>query len=629
MGRSGPGQGITPEGYGEDPTDPQITDGNGNLSPTAMDAIIGGVKHIAGMLSGGGQQGAIPSNQNQAVARQQLMNGEGIPTDQEVQAIDKAVDPKGQLDTSMANIAGLESMYRYYSAQGNGAQANAVAAEMLRYTQMTAAKYGSEAYNEMHRGDMQKGLDTLVKGYDQVPDGRSATAKLNPDGSATVTQKDMNGKPINQMTASPEQIFNAAVGLKNGSLYWSMLNDAVAPKLAASQQPLSAADQQGIAQVTGEQAGAPGGQAQTQAPTPTPAPLQPQQGAIPTSPQATPAAATGPVTQQSSQPQEEGAIPTQASTGPMPAPQAQSPAPGQAEQFGLSGQDPAVQKNWGAIQQIYAHLPQPPRPIQGMTARGIGLMNAAYKERYVAAKSQADKMIDAMLSNTRATMLQDRDANNQTARMTSQNQHDVFMEQQRQNAPLPPNDRALSESEGDQVDAWTHAGNILPQVFAKPGTDPVVAKTNFASAYDPDTQSKLSAATVDIARYSQTSPHVAAIALRGMAVPTKPADQEDTPAFQAQVDKSTGLVNVALKDGMTVRMHPDTFRAIMGVRAATRVAMQNKATATDEQSRRDSARGAQEGVLSDRIRTRASQRMNDWDQRLRLGNEYGDQAGAQ
>ena len=619
-----------------DPTAPEITDGQGGLSDGAANAIQDGM-HMLGQMFGLNGNGAIPGDANAAAGRHAFLNGEGAMSSQEVAQVKRSVDPNGRLDDSMANIAGLEALHKYYLAQGNTQAAGQTAASMLMYSREAAAQFGAEAYNLIHKGDVQGAVKKLERGYDEVPDGMTVTGDVQADGSVAVMRKDMQGNVVDQHTVSPHEIMGAALGLKNGTAYWNLLNEAVQGKQAKQNgKQFSDEDHKAFAEITG------GGHAQgvaSGAPQSAPqsAPSATPPAAAPTSPPTTPAAATpnsnapqGGVLPPTPQPASAAAPAPSPDATPQPAaataPQPASPQPaGVLPDTHAKGLDDYATLSAQTYARLGVELHPPaqfvatPSNFDNMSPQGqTALRNwqkqqlSAWQKEMGERKSLADKFVQDTLLNERQRnnqqFLNDRDANNNTARMTTQEQLQTQrMTQQekleaerekasadridqgkeadwnrQQSTPLKMDDPALA---GADSDPYTHAGRILPNAVSDYGTN----------RFDAGTKQLLTGAVVNVARYSQTSPDIAARAVNSIVTPSDP--DNDKTNFNATRDKQTGLMTVAFSDGLAVKMPSQDFVMLTNIRTAQQAYMRSqRSTAATTAARQD-----QEATLQGKI----------------------------
>jgi hypothetical protein len=156
---------------------------------------------------------------------QAFLSGVGAPDQRQIQQLDQIVQQHNpnvdfSQNPSLLPIKRMEIVYRNMVQTGQTDKANKLAFEIMQYSAGVAAQLGAQAVQAYKGGNLQGATQMVVNAYDQVPDGRNI--KLNPDGrSATVT--DSRGNVIDMLRFTPEQVFNAAVGLTNRSMYWGLL----------------------------------------------------------------------------------------------------------------------------------------------------------------------------------------------------------------------------------------------------------------------------------------------------------------------------------------------------------------------------------------------------------------------
>ncbi len=270
-----------------------LSAGSGNESPPQTDILQGlgdaigmGLKHLQTTFGlDGSAGGALPGNPTHASGVQRLASGEGAMSPEDYHAATSAVDPEGKLTEGMRATVGLKAMVDYYLDRGDPVAAGKVAAALLQRTRLMASEYGDRAVGSLHRGDTAGAVKEVVDGYNNsMPDGRVASARMNPDGSADTTISDATGRPIKQMRVTPQQLLAAAVGLKDGSEFWKQMI-AVAGKNDVAPEENGQSD--AFKQFSQEQSGGQGG-TPSQQPASAPAAASPQ--AIPSAPKATPVA---------------------------------------------------------------------------------------------------------------------------------------------------------------------------------------------------------------------------------------------------------------------------------------------------------------------------------------------------
>jgi hypothetical protein len=201
--------------------------GGGDDSTLLGKALHGGMTFMQSHFGLGQQNAAVGNDPQRAQAQRRFMQGEGAMDPHEYAAASRAVDPRGKLNDAQRNIYILEKMYDFHLRRGDPASADKAAAALIQYTSNQAAKYGQAAVEAGKRGDLKGMVDNAKKGYEFTPDGHDADAEIRPDGNIEITRKDAKtGEPNGSMTVTPQQLFNAAVGLSNKSSYWDSLMEA-------------------------------------------------------------------------------------------------------------------------------------------------------------------------------------------------------------------------------------------------------------------------------------------------------------------------------------------------------------------------------------------------------------------
>jgi hypothetical protein len=164
-----------------------------------------------------------PADPHSAGGQKALFSGVGAATPDVVKAMDQRVNANLPNDPNLYNIRRLEAVYRWYSQNGQTDQANKAAFELLQYSAGVASQWGARATEQYKSGDVPGAIKSIQEGYNHIPDGNHMTVQGN---TATIVDK-RTGQPVNQFQFTPEQVFNAAMGLNNRSLYWQVLAQRV------------------------------------------------------------------------------------------------------------------------------------------------------------------------------------------------------------------------------------------------------------------------------------------------------------------------------------------------------------------------------------------------------------------
>lgn len=161
------------------PEDPE------ELSTQAAEAVDAGYRTLAKRLS---PQAAMPDeDENYQSAVRDYAQASNRMTDEEIAAIDNAVDPEGTMPRAQRGAARMAAIYKYYKDQGDEETANDMAARLVEYNEFagqTRTQLGAQA---IQQGKIQEGVKLLADAYeDNVPDGKSVKTTINPDNSVTV-----------------------------------------------------------------------------------------------------------------------------------------------------------------------------------------------------------------------------------------------------------------------------------------------------------------------------------------------------------------------------------------------------------------------------------------------------------
>jgi len=151
--------------------------------------------------------------------KQALFSGVGAASPDVVKQMDQKVNANVPADPQLYAVRRLEAIYRWYSMNGKTAEANKAAFELVQFTAGVAAQWGDRAAKQMQAGDVPGAIKSVQEGYNYIPDGRHMQVQGN---TATIVDS-RTGQPIQQFQFSPQQVFGAAMGLSNRSLYWQVL----------------------------------------------------------------------------------------------------------------------------------------------------------------------------------------------------------------------------------------------------------------------------------------------------------------------------------------------------------------------------------------------------------------------
>lgn len=164
-----------------------------------------------------------PNDPHHQGGAQALFSGVGAASPEIVKAVDQKVNNGVPYDPQLYQVRRLEAIYRWYSMNGESDKANKAAFELLQYSAGVAAQWGARGVEQFKQGDLPGAIKSVQEGYNHVPDGNHMTVQGD---TATIVDK-RTGQPVQQFQFTPEQVFNAALGLSNRSLYWQVLAQRV------------------------------------------------------------------------------------------------------------------------------------------------------------------------------------------------------------------------------------------------------------------------------------------------------------------------------------------------------------------------------------------------------------------
>lgn len=233
---------MAPRGAMEGSDAPPADDEEGgDILGSALHAGLTKLKQVFGLDQQGTAVGQDPELMRR---RSAFMKGIGAPTDEDVAAARKAVNPDGKLTPAEENLKIMESGFQYYQTRGEADKAANLAAMMLQYSSNEAAKLGDQASKLLQKGDTQGASKMLAQAFNSIPNGQQIeNLKTNDDGTVTFDQVDTKtGKVIGTHTLDGQQLFTAAMGLSNKSAYWqNIMNTASASKYAPANPKFNAA----------------------------------------------------------------------------------------------------------------------------------------------------------------------------------------------------------------------------------------------------------------------------------------------------------------------------------------------------------------------------------------------------
>ena len=170
------------------------------------------------------QAGAVtdPNDPVYAEKIRAFAKSEGRAADDEMAAVEKAVDPDGTLPEGYKAPARMALVRRYYDEKGDPAAATTAVKQMVLYDKFATQALGNIAYDAIRRGDVEAGVKLITKGYNEHDyDGRVMVASLDR-GTASDAGPVVNvaikkdGKVEGEFKATPVQVAQVAKSMASG-----------------------------------------------------------------------------------------------------------------------------------------------------------------------------------------------------------------------------------------------------------------------------------------------------------------------------------------------------------------------------------------------------------------------------
>lgn len=172
-------------------------------------------------------KGAVEASRQQmqnGTRPEAILAGQGAISPQTTQAIVQKFGANGQLSPGEAMLAGLVEVYKTRVGRGDIAGAGALAFGIIQRANIEAATGAKSALAKIQQGNIPGAAKDVAAAHQWVPDG--TTMSISPDGRvATIT--DLQGKS-QQVPVDGRWVLAAALGMSNGSMMWTALNQHVA-----------------------------------------------------------------------------------------------------------------------------------------------------------------------------------------------------------------------------------------------------------------------------------------------------------------------------------------------------------------------------------------------------------------
>lgn len=162
-------------------------------------------------------------------------------TTQEVAAVDRTVDPHGQMNDAARAIARLNAGYDYYLQKGEPQKALKYAASMVLYARSHSMMAGQIAAQALQRGNVPVAAQAIVEAHNQLPDGKAIQIKGVDQQGVSYAVVDTDGNLTDQGRANLDQMMHLATGMQNGSVWLQQMGELtrVLPKAPTASQKLA------------------------------------------------------------------------------------------------------------------------------------------------------------------------------------------------------------------------------------------------------------------------------------------------------------------------------------------------------------------------------------------------------
>lgn len=207
-----------------------------------MDEVLAAALHHVQDSYGLRDEGAaLPGTDPARRARLQAFhsNEQAMPPEH-LQEIIKAVDPDSSKPDH--NALAMQKLYGFFASKGDMKTAAQAAGSVLGAARQRSMDYGQDAIDALQKRDVHGATQALVAAYNEIPDGREVTAKVNDQGVGTATVQDaVSGKPVQEMPLNPQMLQMAAKKFVSGDEFYTHLSQFAASKPKQARPALMAA----------------------------------------------------------------------------------------------------------------------------------------------------------------------------------------------------------------------------------------------------------------------------------------------------------------------------------------------------------------------------------------------------
>jgi hypothetical protein len=216
-------------------------------SAPLSEAIGGGLKFLQRAFGLDGEAAALPgTDPKQQEGARALVSGAGAPSDEEMRAVRKAIDPNSEIGDALANATALQRVYDFHKAQGNQEGASKAAGQFLQYYRNQSAKLGALAQVALQNNDINGAVNAAIGGFNQIPDGNVAKRA----GDKIMIANAKTGDPVEEIPITPRVLTQASRALADGSSFYTFMAQAAGAGTGPASPPTSPSPQGAIPPAT-------------------------------------------------------------------------------------------------------------------------------------------------------------------------------------------------------------------------------------------------------------------------------------------------------------------------------------------------------------------------------------------
>jgi hypothetical protein len=171
---------------------------------------------------------AIATKPKKNQSRISVISGEGAASPDEIKAIDKVIDPKGEMEPYRKGAARLVTAYNFFMEKGETEKARNVAKRIVGFHKQAAQTRGKLAMAALERGDLRAASKLVTDAYNEdIIDGSTMEAAPTPRG--TVMYKTNNTEFAQQQgEIGAQELWTLAGQVADGSAFIDRMTDLAA-----------------------------------------------------------------------------------------------------------------------------------------------------------------------------------------------------------------------------------------------------------------------------------------------------------------------------------------------------------------------------------------------------------------